>query len=305
MKIAVAGAGDFAHYFVEELLAVGHSVVLLSRTPKPWFQQLSVEFRPTDYSIPHLVTALHDCDGLVSGILDYSLNSATVHLALLEACRQSPKCKKYIPSEYAGNTDEYPDQPVFYYANHEPVRKALRAQTEVKWTLFNVGWLADYFVPRHLRYIKDIGEFHPVDLEQRTLTIPGDGADPVAFTPARDAAKAVARLFAHDDWEEIIYVSGETTTWNRIAEILQARGYQLQVSHMSKEMLEQQEAAAESEDKVIAAQYAIWSVSGAGQLPKAKMERQKEKYFGDVKFRTVEEFLDDAVKLGDAQGVAV
>lgn len=60
------------------------------------------------------------------------MNNVTVHLALLEPCRQSPRGKRFVPSEYVGNTDEYPDQPIFYAANHNPVRAALEAQSDVK-----------------------------------------------------------------------------------------------------------------------------------------------------------------------------
>lgn len=140
MKIAIAGAGDLAKYLTEELLLAGHGVVVLSRSQPAWFMRSDITFRNVDYaSVATLTSALSDCDALISAILDYTLRFTTSHLALLEACQQSPKCKSFIPSEYAGNTDDYPDRPTFYYANHEPVRKALREQTEIRWTLFNLG----------------------------------------------------------------------------------------------------------------------------------------------------------------------
>ncbi|KAF2501840.1 f420-dependent NADP reductase [Lophium mytilinum] len=305
MRIAIAGAGDLARYFVEEFLNDGHEVVVLSRSQKPWFQRKDITFRITDYSIPSLTKSINDCEGLVSAILDYSMASATVHLALLEACKNSPECKRFIPSEYAGNTDEHPDQPVFYYANHEPVRKALIKQKEVMWTLFNFGWLTDYLISPDLRYIKDIGDFHPVRLADKALVIPGTGEELIGFTAARDVAKAVSKLFNCDSWEAIIYVCGQTTTWNAVAEILRKRGVSLEVSHRSVEELEKQISDAESEDKIIAAQYDIWSTSGAGFLPQEKLKRQAAKYFQGVKFRTVEDFLDDAEKLTGCQNVAV
>lgn len=212
MKIAIAGAGDLARYFVEEFIRDGYEVVVLSRSRKSWVERKDITFLMTNYSLQSLTKAIEDCDGLVSAILDYSLASATVHLTMLEACKQSPKCKRYIPSEYAGNTDEYPDQPTFYYANHEPVRRALRQQEEVMWTLYNLGWLTDYLIPSRLRYIKDIGEFHPVRLGDKALVIPGTGEEPIAFTPAQGGAKGISRLFKHDSWEEITYVCGQTTT---------------------------------------------------------------------------------------------
>ncbi|KAF2815121.1 f420-dependent NADP reductase [Mytilinidion resinicola] len=305
MKIAIAGAGDLARYSVEEFLNDRHEVVVLSRSQKPRFQRENVTFRITDYSVPSLTKAIDDCEGLLSAILDYSMASATVHLALLEACRNSAKCKRFIPSEYAGNTDEHPNQPVFYYANHEPVRKALREQKEVMWTLFNPGWLTDYLISPDLRYIKDIGEFHPVRLAEKALVIPGTGDELITFTPARDVAKGVSKLFNHGSWEDIIYVCGQTTTWNAVGEILRNRDVPLKISHRSVNELEKQISDAESEDKIIAAQYDIWSTSGAGFLPQEKLKRQAAKYFRGVKFRTVEEFLDDAEKLKGCPNIAV
>jgi hypothetical protein len=173
------------------------------------------------------------------------------------------------------------------------------------WTLFNLGWLTDYFIPANLRYIKDIGEFHPVRLTDGEMVIPGTGDELIAFTSIRDAAKAVSTLFKQDDWEEIIYVCGQTTTWNTVGEIFRKRGNPLKISHRSVDELEKQISDVESEDKVIAAQYDIWSTSGAGSLPKEKLKRQALKYFQGVKFRTIEEFLDDAENLKGSPKVAV
>lgn len=296
MRVAIAGAGDMAKYFTEELLAIGHEVVVLSRSRKDWFNRDDIEFRQTDYSVESLVGLIEDCQGLVSGILDYSMNSATVHLALLEACRRSPQCKKFVPSEYAGNTDEYPDEPAFYAANHNPVREALRAQDEVIWTLFNLGWLTDYLVPASSRYIKDIGDYHPVDFHKGKITIPGSGDEPIAFTAARDGAKAIAQLMSLGKWEPITYVAGEMSSWNKVADILDKRGYHLKKSYRPVALLHQQVERAETEEQVIAAQYELWSVSGAGFLPQDKLKRQAETCFKGIKFRTIEEVMDDAVK---------
>lgn len=299
MRVAIAGAGDMAKYFVEELLALNHEVVVLSRSKKDWFTREDIQFRQTDYSVESLVPLIEDCQGLVSGILDYSLNSATVHLALLEACKKSSHCKKYVPSEYAGNTDEYPDEPAFYAANHNPVREALRAQNDVIWTLFNLGWLTDYLVPAKSRYIKDIGDYHPVDFQKGTITIPGTGDEPIAFTAARDGAKAIAQLMSHDNWEATTYVCGETSSWNKVADVLDKRGYSLKKSYRPASLLREQVERAETEEQVIAAQYEIWSVSGAGFLPQEKLKRQAESLFKGLKFRTVEEVMEDAAKNPD------
>ena len=302
MRVAVAGAGDLARYITEELLSASHEVVVLTRSPKPWFEHQGALVRITDYSASSLAEHLRDCDGLVSAILEYSLASVDVHLALLEACKDSATCKRYIPSEYGGNLDEYPDQPMFYVDNHLPVRKALAQQQEVMWTLLNCAWLSDYFIPTHKRYIKDIGQFHPVDLGAKSIRIPGTGEEPIGFTAARDVAKAVAQLFATStEWEDTTYVCGETTTWNRLTEKLVAAGLVDQVVHRSLATVVSDIEAAKSEDDVLAAKYELWSVSGAGSLPKDKVLSQKKKYFSNVHFRGIDEFLQEGYQ--DSQSI--
>lgn len=291
MKIAIAGAGDVAKYLVEESLLAGHEVVVISRRKPEWFDRSDVDFRLVDYSVPSLVQALNNCDGVVSTIMDYSMQFAVVHLALLEACRQSRTCKRFIPSEFAGNIDDFPKEPAFYFTNHEPVRKALREQTEVSWTLFNLGWLTDYFVPVQRRYIKDIGDFHPVNWDNKTVIIPGTGDELIAFTPIQDACRALVRLFDYDKWDTTIYVCGENTTWNTVAATLSKQSPGLKVSHVSQKDLQKQIDDAETEDKVLSAQYAMWSISGAAVLPQEKLNAQKQKYFNGLKFRTIEEYL--------------
>jgi nucleoside-diphosphate-sugar epimerase len=295
MRIAIAGAGDLAKYLVEELLAASHEVVVLSRSTKSWFERPDISFRPTDYSVPSLVAALEDCDGLISALLDYTLGSVTAHLALLEACQKSPKCKRFIPSEYGGNIDLYPNSPEFYYANHEPVRQALRAQKDVMWTLFNMGWLSDYIVSASSRYIKDIGDFHPVNFETGVITIPGTGEELISFTAARDAAAAMARLIDQDNWEATTFVCGETATWNSVAKLLAKCGRDMEVRYVSLESLKDTiKRGQPGEGDVIAAQYAEFSLTGGAILPQEKVERQREQYFKGLKIRSLEEFVQDA-----------
>lgn len=295
MRIAIAGAGDLAKYLVEELLAASHDVVVLSRSPKPWFKRSDISFRKTDYSIPSLVAALQDCDGLVSALLDYSMNSATAHLALLEACHQTPKCKRFLPSEYGGNIDLYPESPEFYYANHEPVRETLRNQTDVMWTLFNIGWLSDYFVPTSSRYIRDIDDFHPVNFKMNTMTIPGTGEEPISFTAARDTAKAIAKLIDQNNWEPTTFVCGETATWNSVAKLLSKYGKALDMRYVPLQELQATIAEGNpGHDDVIAAQYAEFSLTGGAVLPQEKVECQKQKFFNGLKIRSLEDLVRKA-----------
>lgn len=120
MRVAIAGSGDIARYFSEEFPKVGLDVVILARSVKPQFENRpGVTQIVTDYSVPSLVQSLEGCVALVSTILDYTSTFADVHMNLIRACKQSSMCKRFIPSEYGGNLEDYPDQPGFYYRNHE------------------------------------------------------------------------------------------------------------------------------------------------------------------------------------------
>lgn len=75
-----------------------------------------------------------------------------VHMNLIAAAQQTKSCRRIIPSEYGGDLEEQPDQPLFYNANHAPVRKALREQTVLEWTIVSTGWFPDYLFPEEYRY---------------------------------------------------------------------------------------------------------------------------------------------------------
>src|ERR1700743_2887771 len=102
MKVAVAGTGHVANYLFEELVDYGHDVVVLTRSAK---SNIKLEQRETDYSVNSLISILADCEALVSTVADYETPSisTTVHLNMLQACKQSEKCKTYIPSEWTLN----------------------------------------------------------------------------------------------------------------------------------------------------------------------------------------------------------
>lgn len=257
MRIAIAGTGDLARYFVEELLAASYEVVVLARGPRILFARPDVSLRITNYSILSLCEALEDCDGLVSAIQDLSMKSAAVHLALLEACKQSPRCNSFIPSEYSGNIDDFPKQPLWYFENHQPVRDALLKQADVKWTLLGLGWFADYLLPPESRYIRDIGDLHPVDFTAGTMTIPGTGEEVICMIAARDVARAIAQLFKTPTWEPTTYVCGEQTTWNKVKELLIEQGHNFDISYQPKGILEKYIAHPRSRDEILVAQFGL------------------------------------------------
>jgi putative NADH-flavin reductase len=110
MKIAIAGAGDVAAYFIEEFSQSPHEIVVLSSSSKRNPSASNVAVRTIVYIVHSLKVNIQDCNAIVS-ILD-GPNEAHIasHLAILEACVQSRRCKRFIPSGWT--TNMFPDQPL-------------------------------------------------------------------------------------------------------------------------------------------------------------------------------------------------
>jgi swainsonine biosynthesis oxidoreductase SwnR len=293
MRVAIAGSGDVARYFCDEFPKHGHELVILTRSHKPHLKGTGIEQRVTDYSVESLTPRISDCKALISTILDYTQAYVDIHLALIEACKRSPNCKRFVPSEFGGNLEDYPDLPSFYYRTREPIRKVLRDQNELEWTLVSVGWFIDYVVPAKNRYLKDIGEAVPIDLTGGKIVIPGTGKEPIDITWARDAAKGMVALLSAPTWEAYTYMSGQKTCWNNVAETVKRRHPDVSVQHKSLGTLIETLRTSRDEDAVLTAEYQIFSASGASSFVPAKVEAQRKKYFQGIHFRALQEGLDE------------
>ncbi|POM62026.1 hypothetical protein PHPALM_28865 [Phytophthora palmivora] len=297
MRVAIAGAGAFAKHFVDELPAAGHEVVVLTRSHKDFFNDKNglVEQRITDYSsVPQLVELLTDCDALVSTISDMTPAYAEVHLALIEACKQTPKCKRFIPSEYGGNTEDFKEQPGTAYQFNLPVKNALKEQSELEWTVITVGFLMDYIVPSANRYHPDIGPLYALDLNTNTMTIPGTGNDEFNTVCARDVAKAVAALLKSPrKWRHFTYVQGSQTTWLELAEVLKTDGglINLQVTFEPIDELQKVADKRDLSEAAIVAEFKLYVPLGYLKLNQEKMKRDKADFFPNIHFRTIQEVL--------------
>ncbi|KAJ8612053.1 hypothetical protein MRB53_037604 [Persea americana] len=311
MRVAVAGAGEVAKYFVEEFLAASHTTVVLTRgTTNPWYTSRNdIELRKTDYTVSSLVTCLADVDVLVSAVLVVGAENANVQLRMIEACTKSERCKRFVPSEYLGQYEKLPEQPLFAAKDHLPVREALAKQTEVEYTLFGNGWLMDYIFPeaeqgKAVRFIRDIGPWYPIQFPKGKMIIPGTGDEKFATTCVRDVAKALAVLVKAEKWEKTIYIQGEETTFNKILQLLQKRGKKLDVSYVSVAEYEKMLANAAPDDfqTITLAQFGLWTPSGDLQLDQKKVKHHKERYFKELHFLSQGELLDlyDKTKAGKA-----
>ncbi|KAL4918442.1 hypothetical protein BDW62DRAFT_217618 [Aspergillus aurantiobrunneus] len=299
MTIAIAGSGDLTRYLTAEFAAANIPTVLLTRRQKPHFSHPSITQEVVDYtSTASLTTALdkHNATALISTILTYDAAAfITAHTNLIAAATASTSCKRFIPSEYGVNIQDYPDQPGFYYDTREPIRAMLRAQRELEWTLVCCGWVVDYIVPRANRYMKDIGDAFPANLAERRMVVPGTGRERVDFIAARDLARGLARLvsLARGVWEEYVYLSGEQMSCDELGERVR-RKYEggFEVRYLSLRELVNAVREARGEEERIEAEYKIVIPSGAAALDAAKVERHRGLYFQGIKFRGVQEVLD-------------
>ena len=304
MRVAIAGYGDLTHYICEEFVKAGHVLLILTRNHKCQLDgNQGIDQAITDYTLSSLRAPLADCEVLISTISDVSSAYTDVHSTLMLACQESPKCKRFIPAEFAGNIEAYPDQPGFYYSPHEPVREMLRKQTDIEWTLVCIGWLTDYFVPIRNRHIKDIGDFHPINWIDTEIVIPGTGNEPVDFTWARDVVRGLASLVKAPpgSWESYTFMSGERSCWNDTAKIVQQK-YRPDspIKRISLHTVAEMIKAAKDEDTLILADYYLLSISQACANPSDKVRAHKEKFFPGVRFRTLQDGLSQADECPDS-----
>lgn len=292
MRVAIAGSGAVTSYFAEELPAAGIDVVILTRSIKPQFENLpGVQQFVTDYSVASVLEGIKGSTALISAILDYTPAFIDVHRRLIEAARKSKTCKRFIPAEYGGNLEDFPDQPGFYSRLQGVIRAELAAQDELEWTLLSTGWFVDYVVPARNRRLQDAGDAIPVNIAGNSMLIPGTGKEPLDVTAVRDVARAVAKLLHAPQWERYTYISGGKTTWNDIAALVRKKYPEINVKHRSLyQLIEDIVSHPEGEERIIA-EYGIFSASHAGSLPAEKVAAHREKYFSGIKFRTAEELM--------------
>ncbi|EXF78814.1 hypothetical protein CFIO01_01653 [Colletotrichum fioriniae PJ7] len=300
MRVAIAGSGAVTRYFAEELPAMGIDLVILTRSLKPELENIQgVRQFVTDYSVPSILEGIEGSVALVSNILDYSPAFIDVHARLIEAAKASKTCKRFIPAEYGGNLEDFPDQPGFYARRQGVVRKMLEErQTGLEWTLLSTGWFVDYVVPRRNRYLNDGGDAIPVNLAGGSMLIPGTGKEPLDMTAVRDVVRAVGKLLFAQSWERYTYISGGKATWNEIVLLIQEKYPQISVKYRSlAEYIEDIVAHPDpnGEERIIA-EYGIFSASHAGDLPVDKVAAHREKYFSGIKFRTPRELLAEVEK---------
>jgi len=119
---------------------------------------------------------------------------------MLSACIQSNTCKRLIPSEWAGNIDDFPLLPGWYVDTRVPFRKSLEEAKGIQSTVVNCGWFMDYFLPKEKTRIAPEPDNMPVDPHTWKAMIRGSGDEPQSWTWSRDVGKAVVELLTADEW---------------------------------------------------------------------------------------------------------
>ncbi|KAK9781838.1 hypothetical protein AB5N19_06269 [Seiridium cardinale] len=125
--------------------------------------------------------------------------------------------RRYFPWQYgidydivgAGSSQDLFDEQL-------EVRSLLRAQSATDWVIVSTGLFMSFlFVPG----------FGPVDLENRALRGLGSWDTPVSVTTPRDIGRMVAELVYDPRGiaRQVVYVAGDTVTYGRVAELVEAR----------------------------------------------------------------------------------
>ncbi|KAF9893451.1 hypothetical protein FE257_010763 [Aspergillus nanangensis] len=299
--IVLAGVGNLGKYVCEKLLSGSQwSLVVISRQTRDWFKQREIDVRITDYtesSILSILDAVH-ASALISFYNAADASFLGVHCAMLNACMASQSCQRFIPSEFIGNIEDFPLYPGIYGDTRAPFRQILQASKGIEWTLFQNGWLMDYYLTRDKTYMPPIPDEFPIDPNGWKACIRGTGEEPQSWTSCRDIAAAIVALLAAPEWEPVTYVCGQWGSFNEMIPIVeQFYGKPLPTTHRSKKEIQgnlRAREAAGDQDSLILAQVDEWMVAGASECPRAKTLQHRERYFPELHFMTLRELLESS-----------
>uniref|UniRef100_A0A8H7KBY5 NAD(P)-binding domain-containing protein n=1 Tax=Bionectria ochroleuca TaxID=29856 RepID=A0A8H7KBY5_BIOOC len=294
MKVAIVGIGAVARYLIDELLSRKHHVVTISRSRKAWLDNLNVEQHQVQYTADMIAPLLQDCDAVICTISSSSPELVGVHESLLEACKSTPTCKRFIPSVWVGNFEDIRDQP-YYGANRiQRIYDMLVGQQSIEWTLLSVGWLIDYVIPASQRYLPN-ERFWVQDVKDKTFKLYGNGTQTISCTAARDAASAVVRLLETDaGWEPFTYISGEQIKWFDLWRVI--KEYDPEYRLAPKSLTESIKQLVNSTDGMATVD-AVFDVMGHSEAlcyPQERVDKHRHIYFEGIQFRSVRELIEDA-----------
>ncbi|OJJ95681.1 hypothetical protein ASPACDRAFT_11308, partial [Aspergillus aculeatus ATCC 16872] len=284
--VLAGGTGGFGRYLAEAITSCpDYAVAILTRSnknPPPWTDHPKITTHQTDYTPTSLLPILNTTQATTLLSLIRCPNDAylTLHTHLLNACIASQTCKRLIPSEWAGNIDDFPLLPRSYGVTRAPFREILRSQAashNVEWTLVHHGWFMDYFLPKHKSYMAYIpGEF-PIDPQTWTYHGFGEGGGAAVGVGAvgmfSSLVSGVVRMAGRPFERE----------YRSVAQI------EYDVEHHPTPPDDPNIALSELEE---------CTIKGAICCPREKTLRQKEEFFAGMEFVRLEELLVRAKREG-------
>ncbi|KAL2858979.1 hypothetical protein BJX68DRAFT_262498 [Aspergillus pseudodeflectus] len=301
MKIALAGAGQVGLLLATEFCKSEDEVVVLTRTLKPSLEHLKVEIRLTDYSVDDLKSKLDDCDAVVSTLSGGDEFYISAHSNILEACSQSRRCKHFIPSEWNINLDDFPDQPMFSAATHEVIRRKLRSQQGVKWTMICHGWFMEYVLPTEKNPLREIGLAWAMNHSTKVFDMYADGSQKVTLTSTADTARAVLAVLRNSinngaELPPITLLAGQSLTYRELFQLIQSRdpawtSRQVTFSEVLGDIYEGLKA---NDPSVAVHQLRILGFTNANHNPEAKALKWGTGVLHGLRATTIEEFLNQA-----------
>jgi hypothetical protein len=118
------------------------------------------------------------------------------------------------------------------------VRELLRAQDKVKWTIVSTGLFTSFlFEPAFGVVDLDSDSSATTGRRRATVTALGDWKNRVTVTPARDIGRLVAHIALDpvsttnadgvDERTGVLHIASDTLTFDRLAELLEKRGWEV------------------------------------------------------------------------------
>ncbi|RCI17266.1 hypothetical protein L249_3158 [Ophiocordyceps polyrhachis-furcata BCC 54312] len=306
--IALCSVGNLGKSLCDELLEDGrYKFFVISRqsSRSAFFKHRNIEVKTSDYSLDSVLKILNETNTtvLISFNNSHGQTFVDVHCAFLEACRKSSSCKRFIPSEFAGNIDEFPHYPSYYVQSRVPFRTVLEKEQEVEWTIFNNGWLMDYCLTADKSYMPAIPNEFPIDPNGWKACIRGSGDQLQSFTSCRDVAKALIMLLEAPQWEPTTYITGQWSTFNEMVRRMEKfHGRRMNKTYRSEEDIRLDTLlppTAENSEKRYLASVEEMMLTAAGACPYEKTMRQREKFFPGLEFTWLEKLLSEAKPLED------
>ncbi|PLB47604.1 NAD(P)-binding protein [Aspergillus steynii IBT 23096] len=236
--IAVAGGtGSVGQAIVDALTATKHSVIVLTRTPRP--NTADITYLAVNYDdVPSTSAALESAniDTVICAISMLSEESSAVQHKLISACASSTPTRRFVVSSFDIYFNEQHISTVPAAKWQYDALDAL-AKTDLEYTRVVNGFFLDYYgMPHWKTHLKPWT--NSVSVAGKWAVIPGDGTSKGNFITSQDLGRFVARMMDLPRWNKLTTIVGEELTFLQIVEAAErVRGEKFRVIYESMENL--------------------------------------------------------------------